>query len=392
MRILLVNRALGTLFGGGESFDVNAARYLTARGHRVTLVTGKPIWGEPRNCFADLDVVYLPAPDLRRYAYTTEGINAKLSAAFYHMDNWIFERQVYRWLKQGNRYQGYDVVQCCSLFALPGWLINDLALPTVSWLPGPPSGRTRSAIRQLINHPHFGLFTHGSPKWTLNEMGLTEGPQFQIIEPGVELARIDQQAFKRIDKRCELSLASQDLLGITTARLVPVKQHMLLLDAIALALRVGVVWNWLIVGGGPMEKQLRLRVKGLGIEHLVHFTGYQQQSVVHQWLNSADVFVLTSSYENFSIATLEAMAHRLPIIGTDVGYLSYLIREADAGVVVQADDPTELGMALVDLSRNAKQREIWGGSGREYVEQFDWPLIAEKMERFYESVISGCSV
>ena len=118
MNILIVNRALGTLFGGGEHFDLNAAWHLTKRGHKATAITAKPLIGKPLK-YDEVEVTYVTSPNLRRYSYVTECVHNKVSAVLRHVDNWLFERQVLRWLSVGSRYRKFDVVQCCSLFNLP---------------------------------------------------------------------------------------------------------------------------------------------------------------------------------------------------------------------------------------------------------------------------------
>ena len=118
MRILIVNRAMGTLFGGGESFDSNAARHLTRLGHHVKVLGGKPLFGQPRVVFSDLDVDYIGVPNIRRLAYGTEKINNKLSAAFYYMDLALFEQRALGWLATAGRHSEYDVIQVCALFGL----------------------------------------------------------------------------------------------------------------------------------------------------------------------------------------------------------------------------------------------------------------------------------
>ena len=387
MKILIVNRALGTLFGGGESFDYNAALHLSSLGHKVTLITGKPLFKPAKNNFPDMEVIYVPAPNLRRFAYATELINSKISAAFYHLDNAIFELAVFRWCKRLPK-NNFDIIQCCSLFGLPESLLNNFDQPVISWLPGPPSGRVRARLPRLIANPHFGLFAHGSPEWDLMKMDFVRGKEYEIIEPGIDLSAIDAIKPDRYLKRKQLGLGVESLLGITTARLVPVKNHKLLLKALAGAKRQGVIWHWLFIGDGPLASDLKQYAQQLGISKQVHFLGHQNQQEVHAFLAIADIFALTSSYENFSIATLEAMAHRLPVIGTEVGYLQVLISEAKAGRVVPSSDSDQLATTLVELAE-AENRLVFGQAGRNFVERLDWPNIAQRLETFYQKVIKG---
>ena len=82
------------------------------------------------------------------------------------------------------------------------------------------------------------------------------------------------------------------------------------------------------------------------------------------------------------------MAHRLPVIGTRVGYLQHLIGDAEAGLVVSPDQPVELAAALAYMA-DPTVRADYGRKGRAFVERLDWPLIAEKLDRLYQQVITG---
>ena len=386
MRILIVNRALGTLFGGGESFDYNAARQLMARGHQVTLITGRPFFSVAPNQYQDVKVVFVPSPSLRRYAYATERLHSKVSAAFYHLDNALFERAVLAWYAK--RPAGsFDIVQCCSLFTLPERLLTQFGQPVVSWLPGPPSGRVRKFLPSLAAQPKFGLFTHGSTEWALNELGFSRGCEFEIIEPGISLAQIDAVAANRDAIRAQLGMTASALVGITTARLVSVKNHRLLLNALAQARQQGVLWHWIFIGDGPLAAELKALAQVLRIADYIYFLGHQTQDDVHTWLSVADLFALTSNYESFSIATVEAMAHRLPIIGTQVGYLQQLIIKSGAGLAVPANDSAQLAEVLKKLAE-PEARKQYGKHGRAFVERLDWPVIATKLERLYQDIIA----
>jgi glycosyltransferase involved in cell wall biosynthesis len=390
MKILIVNRALGTLFGGGESFDLNAARFLALRGHNVTLITGKPLARPPRLRYDGFDVQYVPSPNLRRFAYATERVNNKLSAAYRYLDLFLFERAVARWFRS-EAPQAFDVVQCCSLFLLPRQILGKLGLPVISWLPGPPSGLVRRLLPELLRHPHFGLFAHGTTEPALKRMALRPGTDFAVIEPGIDLKSIDAVATDRRTVCGALDIPADALLGVTIARFVPFKRHKLLLRGLACAKARGVNWHWVLIGEGPLEAQSKREAQDLGIASQVHFLGYRAQSEVHNWLHVADAFGLTSTHESFSIATLEAIAHRLPVIATPAGYVQRLIGEMQAGVIVEPETPEALAGALADMA-DPERRSRFAKRGRAFVEQRDWPVIAGKLETLYRQVITGRAV
>jgi glycosyltransferase involved in cell wall biosynthesis len=372
---------MGTLFGGGESFDSNAARYLTSAGHRVKVLTGKPLLGHPGNLFSDLDVDYVTVPNIRRLAYRTETISSKLSAAFYYSDLALFEHRALGWLATGDRHSEYDVVQVCGLLGLAERILKRWGIPTIGWLPGIPSKRVRVRIARLVDVPGFRLFSHGDPvRFIEQEMGL----DVATIEPGLDLDGIALSAAGRQSVRTRLNIPEDALLGVTVARLIPVKNVNFLLDGLRRAIDRVAGLHHLIIGDGPLRSSLERRARSLNMEQLVHFVGHQSPDSLHEMLASSDVFVLTSRYENFSIAVLEAMAHGLPIIGTPVGYLQDLIRDSGAGVTVPLGDVGALSNTICDMAADAGQRNEYSRRGREFAKRFAWPTIAGKLVSLYE--------
>jgi glycosyltransferase involved in cell wall biosynthesis len=351
------------------------------------MITGQPLFGCPNLYYDDARVVYVRTPELRKYAYLLEKTSIKLSAFFYHLDLYLFEMAVFRWLRK-QPAGAFDIVQTCSLFALPRKLLAKFAMPCVTWLPGPPSRLARRRIRALVHHKKFALFAHGTPEAVLHDMGLRRGQEFAIIEPGVELEAIDQAAnLDLVVEKARLGLRETDLLGATIARLVPIKNHALLLEGIALAGEMGVHWNWAFAGDGLLRECLEKRARELGIEKQVHWLGHQSLADVYRLLGTCDISALTSVYENFSIAVLEAWAHRRPVIGTKVRYLQHLIQEAGGGETVPSGDAQALAEALVKMT-NPEMRAEYGRRGRAFVEHLDWPKIAERLESLYRRTLN----
>src|SRR6185503_19281675 len=280
MRVLIVNRAMGTLFGGGEAFDFGAAGALAARGHRVTVITGRPLFGAPNRLeAAGVSFEYLAIPGLRRLAYLTARRSSKISAGLYHLDNWIFERRVLAWLDRGQKSRHFDVVQCCALFRLPDWLLSRHGIPVVTWLPGPPSGRKRAHLRKLLRRSGFGMFARGATCADLTrQMGLRPGVDFAVVEPGIDVPPAAAGASTAV--RVELGLPPDVLLGITVARLVPVKNLAVLIDAIAIAQSRSRV-RWLVIGDGPERLFLERRTEARGVRDRVFFLGQASRARVH---------------------------------------------------------------------------------------------------------------
>ncbi|MEM2567682.1 MAG: glycosyltransferase family 4 protein [Candidatus Bathyarchaeia archaeon] len=277
------------------------------------------------------------------------------------------------------------------MFWFPKWVITRFNIPVVSWLPGPPPRLKRRLICSLVSHPHFGLFAHGDTVKVLeDELGFVRGIEFEVIEPGVDLSLAEAYDPQKDVIRSNLNISSETVVGITVARLIPIKNIHFLIEGLALSVHeLGVSIVWLIVGDGPERSSLKQLVKAKGLEGCVHWLGQMQQSEVHRILAAGDIFALTSTYESFSMATLEAMAHRLPIVATNVGYLRTIVQESGGGILVNLRDFKGLAQAIAMLASDPDYRRQLGDRGHIYVQRFNWPNIIAKLLRFYEQVMVG---
>jgi glycosyltransferase involved in cell wall biosynthesis len=83
----------------------------------------------------------------------------------------------------------------------------------------------------------------------------------------------------------------------------------------------------LLVGDGPDRSSAEWLAHGLGIQDRVTFLGKQES--VNELLPVADLMLMPSELESFGLAALEAMACRVPTIGTNVGGVPELIDRRD---------------------------------------------------------------
>ncbi len=106
----------------------------------------------------------------------------------------------------------------------------------------------------------------------------------------------------------------------------------------------------IIVGEGPMRRQLERDASFLGVAGDVVFTGYLDDHTVRCLLKAADVLVVPSLYEPFGIVALEAMAAKTPVVASDVGGISEIIGP-DEGIKVPPDNSEALATAVIKVLR-----------------------------------------
>jgi len=382
---------IGTLLGGGETFDLGVARNLAKIGHEVVIVTAKPLFSRSRLSYPDLNIVYLPTIDLRPFEVKSRRFSQILGTVFRYADSYVFERIVFSWISRHGNYSKYDIVQCCGMIRLSKWIASRLKIPVVTWLPGPPSRLMQRVILALISHPHVGLFCHGDTVKILeNQLGFVRGVDFEVIEPGIDFELVQTYTSQRNKIRAELGVSPETVVGVTVARLIPVKNIPFLIEGLEVVvheLRMPIVWFF--IGHGPERPFLERLTVAKGLQGCIRWLGQMPQSEVHKILAASDIFALTSVYESFSIATLEAMAHGLPIVATDVGYLRQMVKESHGGILIRVGDVEGLVQVIARLVSDSDYRRMLGESGKVYAQRFAWPNIVVRLLQFYEQVIVG---
>jgi glycosyltransferase involved in cell wall biosynthesis len=145
-------------------------------------------------------------------------------------------------------------------------------------------------------------------------------------------------------------------------------------------------WCLLIAGSGQpvYEEQLRTLVKNSALEKSVFFLGPEYGNEKREALAAADVFVLPSYSEGFSMAVLEAAAAGLPVMLTRECNFPEL-GKAGAGVETTTDcEGIESGLRQI-LKLSDGQRSDMGRRGMELVQRsHTWPVIAGQMIEVYQ--------
>jgi glycosyltransferase involved in cell wall biosynthesis len=175
--------------------------------------------------------------------------------------------------------------------------------------------------------------------------------------------------------------AAAFVVGIV-ARLSPVKNHAMLLEAAAELPRE---FHFVLIGDGPSRPGLEALARKLGIESRVHFTGEVVSPVNLQQF--FDVSVLCSSSEGFPNSLIEAMAAARPVVATPAGGVGDAVVDGISGILVPPANAAALAAALRTLAADAALRRRLGEAGRHAVAtQFRQEIVIEKLSALYESL------
>jgi phosphatidylinositol alpha-mannosyltransferase len=105
-------------------------------------------------------------------------------------------------------------------------------------------------------------------------------------------------------------------------------------------------------------------------------------------LHRADVFCSPARYgESFGIVLLEAMAAGVPTIaGDNVGYISTM-KETGAISLVNPQDTIDFARRLDLMLFNEDLRKLWMRWAKNYVKQYNYPIVVDKYEKVYEKAL-----
>ncbi len=155
---------------------------------------------------------------------------------------------------------------------------------------------------------------------------------------------------------------------------VPLKGLTILLEALAKARVERPDAHLVVIGRLKDGSGVPRLIDDLGLDGAVEFvTGVTDERIVELYAE-AELAVVPSLYEGFSLPAVEAMACGVPVLATTGGALPEVVGpDGEAARTVPPGDPSALAAAIVDLLGDAEQRARLGENGRARVlERFTW--------------------
>jgi len=176
--------------------------------------------------------------------------------------------------------------------------------------------------------------------------------------------------------------AKKNVVLLHIGRFAPQKNHLLLIEAFARAVKEYPTMELWLVGDGPLRSVVEKFVNEKGLKGKVLFLGIRDD--VPRLLAESDIFALSSDWEGFGIVIAEAMATGKPVIATAVGGVPELVEDGVTGILVPPRDPEALARGTLRLAKDADLRQRMGKAARERaLERFDIARTAREYEELY---------
>jgi len=151
----------------------------------------------------------------------------------------------------------------------------------------------------------------------------------------------------------------------------------------------------LVVGEGERRQALERQARECGVAERVHYLGQVSDEVLDCCFAFSDLFVLPSiePSEAFGLVQLEAMAHELPVVNTDLPTgVPWVSRDGETGVTVPPRNSQALATAISELLDNDDRRQALAKNGRDRVlEEFTHGQILSRIEAIYDDILSNDS-
>jgi glycosyltransferase involved in cell wall biosynthesis len=205
------------------------------------------------------------------------------------------------------------------------------------------------------------------------------------VPDGVDLDRIAEHKNEPVFSRENVGFSEDDFVLISVGRIDPMKGVAYLVEAFAEVLKELPSTRLILVGEGSDEEKIKTMLHERGIsDRVVHAKNVSDRELF-SYYNLADVFVTPTLYEGLPQVVLEAMACELPIVATDTGENSQVVKDGLNGFLVPPRQPHVMAEAVLKLYDAGKRRSM-GAQSWKIIGEYDWKISAKKALKAYEKV------
>jgi glycosyltransferase involved in cell wall biosynthesis len=191
---------------------------------------------------------------------------------------------------------------------------------------------------------------------------------------------------KSIDLREQLQIPADAPVIGTVAVLRVEKALDVLIDAFAQLSHSMPEARLVIAGGGSIKEALEAHARGRGMADRVHFLGWYED--VRGVLDAVDIAALSSDREGAPLFAIECMAHRVPLVSTDVGNIAALLGDGEGVTLVPRRDPSALAAALERLLRDPARRQAQVDVAAQRFQGFEVDEVTAQFSALYERLIA----
>lgn len=228
---------------------------------------------------------------------------------------------------------------------------------------------------------HYFACTEHAGRWLFGNKEFDKGNVF-LINNGIDVDLFKYNEKIREKIRGELDLNNDDIVIGHVGRFMKQKNHDFLIDIFNELYKKNNNYKLMLIGQGPLQDDMKKKVKDLGIEDVVMFLG--QKSDVNEYYQAMDLFLFPSLYEGLGMVFVEAQAAGLPAIAsTEVPEVA---KVSDRAFFIGLSEPIKV---WVDKIKQASKLKRKSDIKRIKESGFDIVTEVKKLEEKYIEMI-GC--
>jgi len=372
-RVGMAAAYFATMKGGGEHYTLHICDKLDALGFDITIICGKQPFKRPEPLSDRHRIEYVPQLYFLRDIAMRGIKTVSRVALLLHSRQYSFF--CYRHLLRSHDFDIIHTHDPASLNAATK-IKRKLGIPVVATFHGFPTSRHMKYAENV----DAILAVSGEIRAVFEKHGMKK---VHTLPGGVDLS-----FFKPLNKeRCreQLGLAGKILLFV--GRLIPAKNlHSLLFSFARVQHKIGDA-NLLMIGDGILKNSLMNTASKLGIKEKVKFIEAVSHEDLPIYYNAADVFVLPSFFESFSLVSLEAIACGVPVvISTGAkAFIEGFGKECFFLVNPKEIDSISDGIIQALTIEDEIRRKTDAGLKR--VRKYDWMEVAKEIAKIYKSIL-----
>ena len=398
--------------GGQGVYTRHMARELVELGHHVEVISGPPYPhlddGVALTELPSLDLYRMPdpfrIPRLSEFKDRFDVLEYAVTAAATFAEPLTFSLRAHRNLI--SRLNQFDLVHDNQCLGTGIWKIHDAGLPVLETIHHPITVDRRLETKHAptpwkrFTKNRFYAFTGMQTKVArkLPRILTVSSNSYDdiIADYGVDPERlhivhvgVDPQQFRPIDN---VNVVPGRLMTTASAD-VAMKGLAFLLEALAKLRAKDDSIHLVVIGKPKYDSKATQLIKELNLAESIEFvSGVTDQRIVELY-NEAEVAIVPSLYEGFSLPAIEAMSCGVPLVATTGGALPEVVgADGVTALQVPPGDSDALAQKIGWALEQTNLRSVVGAAGRERVIQnFSWKITAERTVEHYRALLAEVS-
>ncbi len=225
----------------------------------------------------------------------------------------------------------------------------------------------------------------------VSQFNIVKSKKVEVIPLGFDLAKFHQNLeIKRANVREKYRIQSDEIAIAIVGRLAPIKNHFLFLNVVEKALaKTSQKLKVFIVGDGDMKVAIAQRVSEINAQYgaVIEMTSWEKD--IATFNAGMDIVCLSSNNEGTPVSLIEAQAANIPVISTNVGGVSDVVKEGETGFIVPKENEDAFLEKLLFLIENENIRKKMSQNGWNYVQdKFSYITLVKNTEKYYQRLLT----